>query len=102
MKLNKEYFQSPFYFFLKEDKDGGILYYSMSQTIVESRTKKEKINIDKGDLEVAKKVVSKILKDKSIKNLSQLKKLLSITVGQKEENDGEISELVDATGALKS
>lgn len=102
MKLNKEYFQSPFYFFLKEDKDGGILYYSMSQTIVESRTKKEKIKIDKGDLEVAKKVVSKILKDKSIKNLSQLKKLLSITVGQKEENDGEISELVDATGALKS
>jgi len=102
MKLNKEYFQSPFYFFLKEDKDGGILYYSMSQTIVESRTKKEKIKIDKGDLEVAKKVVSKILKDKSIKNLSQLKKLLSITVGQKKENDGEISELVDATGALKS
>ena len=100
MKLNKEYFQSPYYFFLKEDKEGGILYYSMSQTIVESRGKKEKIKIDKSDLEVAKKVVEKILNDKSIKDLSQLKKLLKITVGQKE--DGEISEFVDATGAFKS
>jgi len=103
MKLNKEYFQSPYYFFLKEDKEGGILYYSMSQTIVESRTKKEKIKVDKTDMEVAKKVVSKIIKDKSIKNLSQLKKLLNITIGQKsEKEDGEISELVDATGAFKS
>jgi hypothetical protein len=99
MKLNKEYFQSPYYFFLKEDKDGGILYYSMSHTIVESRTKKEKIKVDKSDLGVAKKVISKILSDKSIKNLSQLKKILGLTLGQK---DGEISEFVDATGAFKS
>ena len=103
MKLNKEYFQSPYYFFLKEDKDGGTLYYSMSETIVESRVKKEKIKVDKSDLEVAKKVISKILKDKSLKNLSQLKKILGITLGQKsEKEDGEISELVDASGALKS
>ena len=102
MKLNKEYFQSPYYFFLKEDSEGGILYYSMSQTIVESRTKKEKIKVDKSDLDVAKKVVSKILKDKSIKNISQLKKLLGITIGQKEDKDGEISEFVDSTGAFKS
>ena len=103
MKLNKEYFQSPYYFFLKEDKEGGTLYYSMSNTIVESRTKKEKIKVDKTDMEVAKKVISKIIKDKSIKNLSQLKKLLGITLGQKsEKEDGEISELVDATGAFKS
>ena len=103
MKLNKEYFQSPYYFFLKEDKEGGTLYYSMSNTIVESRTKKEKIKVDKTDIEVAKKVISKIIKDKSIKNLSQLKKLLGITLGQKsEKEDGEISELVDATGAFKS
>ena len=92
MKLNKEYFQSPYYFFLKEDKDGGTLYYSMSQTIVESRTKKEKIKVDKSDLEVAKKVISKILKDKSVKNLSQLKKIIGLTLGQKsEKEDGEIS-----------
>ena len=103
MKLNKEYFQSPYYFFLKEDKEGGTLFYSMSNTIVESRTKKEKIKVDKTDIEVAKKVISKIIKDKSIKNLSQLKKLLGITLGQKsEKEDGEISELVDATGAFKS
>lgn len=102
MKLNKEYFQSPYYFFLKEDSEGGILYYSMSQTIVESRTKKEKIKVDKSDLDVAKKVVSKILKDKSIKNILQLKKLLGITIGQKEDKDGEISEFVDSTGAFKS
>ena len=103
MKLNKEYFQLPYYFFLKEDKEGGTLYYSMSNTIVESRTKKEKIKVDKTDMEVAKKVISKIIKDKSIKNLSQLKKLLGITLGQKsEKEDGEISELVDATGAFKS
>jgi hypothetical protein len=103
MKLNKEYFQSPYYFFLKEDKDGGILYYSMSHTIVESRTKKEKIKVDKSDLGVAKKVISKILSDKSIKNLSQLKKILGLTLGQKDDKkDGEISEFVDATGAFKS
>ena len=103
MKLNKEYFQSPYYFFLKEDKDGGTLYYSMSQTIVESRTKKEKIKVDKSDLEVAKKVISKILKDKSVKNLYQLKKIIGLTLGQKsEKEDGEISEFVDATGAFKS
>ena len=103
MKLNKEYFQSPYYFFLKEDKDGGILYYSMSHTIVESRTKKEKIKVDKSDLGVAKKVISKILNDKSINNLEQLKKILGLTLGQKDDKkDGEISEFVDATGAFKS
>lgn len=103
MKLNKEYFQSPYYFFLKEDKDGGILHYSMSQTIVESRIKKEKIKVDNRDLEVAKKVISKILKDKSVKNLTQLKKIIGLTLGQKsEKEDGEISEFVDSTGAFKS
>jgi hypothetical protein len=75
----------------------------MSHTIVESRTKKEKIKVDKSDLGVAKKVISKILNDKSIKNLEQLKKILGITLGQKDDKkDGEISEFVDATGAFKS
>ena len=63
---------------------------------------KEKIKVDKSDLGVAKKVISKILNDKSIKNLEQLKKILCITLGQKDDKkDGEISEFVDATGAFK-
>ena len=103
MKFNKEYYHPPFYFFLKEEKDGATLYYSMENTITESRKNKEKIKVDKIDSNVIKKVLSKVTKEKPIKTMDQFRKLLRMTVGKKEEpKDGEISEFVDATGAFKS
>lgn len=100
MELNKEYFQTPYYFFLKTRKDGGSLYYSISNTLSESRKKDERFDFDLKDMDKVKKIVMKIIKDKKIKTIPELKKVLTNFTNKKE--DGEISELVDETGTMKS
>jgi hypothetical protein len=100
MELNKEYFQNPYYFFLKTRKDSGSLYYSISNTLSESRKKDERFDFDLKDMDKVRKIVMKIIKDKKIKTIPELKKVLTKSVTKKD--DGEISEFVDETGAMKS
>ena len=59
--LNQEYFQNPYYFYLKDKGDKIAVYYSVSDTIVESRKTDDVIVVDKEVFEEIQKVISKIL-----------------------------------------
>jgi len=74
VETNKEYFFSPYYFFISEKHDKISLYYSIAETLTESRKNDDKLDFDKKDLDKVKKGVSNILKDKKIKTKSNIKK----------------------------
>ena len=86
ISLDKEYFSSPYYFFLKERKDSYSLYFSSESTIVEARKKDEEVKIPKGKLADVKKYLEKVLKVKKKKSTKEMK--------------GELEELVNADGNL--
>ncbi len=98
VETNKEYFFSPYYFFISEKHDKISLYYSIAETLTESRKNDDKLDFDKKDLDKVKKGVSNILKDKKIKTKSNIKKYFDKLNKGKEE----IEELVDSDGTLVS
>jgi hypothetical protein len=51
VKLNTEYFNSPYYFYLKDKGDKVAIYYSVSNTITESRKNDDVIIVDKSVFE---------------------------------------------------
>jgi hypothetical protein len=62
IKLNTEYFNSPYYFYLKDKGDKIAIYYSVSNTITESRENDEVIVVDKEVFEDIQKIISNIIK----------------------------------------
>jgi hypothetical protein len=91
MKLNKEYFDSPFYFYLTESEGEITLYFNMSNTLTESRKDDEKISFNKKDRKKVESEIMKIKLDKKIKSKKDLKDRLSKT-------KSEIDELVNSDG----
>jgi hypothetical protein len=81
IEFNKEYFQKPYYFFLKDKGSKISLYYSVSETLTEAKKEDNKIDFPKNDENKVKSFISKILK--SGKKISpetiqkHLKKMLS-------------------------
>jgi len=88
LTVNQEFYSSPYYFFLKEGKDGYSLYLSAEETITEARDKDIIIKVPKSKLEAVKKYLEKVLKSKKKKSTKDLK--------------GEIEELVNLDGALSN
>lgn len=95
---NKEYFLKPYYFFISEKNNKVSLYYSISETLSESRKKDEKIDFDKKDLEKVKKGITSVLKNKKIKTKSQIKKYFEPITKNKEE----IDEFIGSDGTLNN
>jgi hypothetical protein len=95
MEFNKEYFSSPYYFYVKEGKDSISVYFSVSNTLTEARRKDEIVKFDKKDKEEVKKTISKIQKEKKLKNNSDVKKTLN-------KKKDELGELVDYDGSFLS
>lgn len=91
ISYNKEYFQNNCHFFMKDNGDTISLYYSVADTLTESRKKLTKKDFDKKDEKKVKSLVNKFLKGKnkpSKKDLdNELKKV-------------EIDELIDSDGGL--
>lgn len=97
INFNKEYFNNNYYFFLKESKYKISLYYSVANTLTESRKKDKKIDFEKKDKEKVKKAVDDLLKSKDKPSMKKVEdKLKSI------KNKKEIDELVDGDGTLLS
>jgi hypothetical protein len=86
IKYNTEYFRNNCYFFLKDKGDKIDVYYSVENTLTESRKKDNKIIVDKKFEEKLKKAINKVLNSKE--------KVL------KKDVDGELGELVDYDGNL--
>ena len=62
IKLNEEYFQSPYYFYLKEKGNKINVYFAVEETITESRKNDEVVVVDKEVFNDIQKVISTVLK----------------------------------------
>jgi hypothetical protein len=95
--FNKEYFGNNYYFFLKESEEKISLYYSVAETLTESRKKDKKMDFDKRDDKKIKKIVDDLLNSKDKPSLKKVEdKLKSV------KKKGEIEELVDYDGTMLS
>jgi hypothetical protein len=100
--LNQEYFQTPYYFFLKDKGDKIAVYYSVSDTITESRKTDDVIVVDKEVFEEIQKVISKILNSGKKLTKEFVHNLLDKKAKSKEKPDGELGELVNPDGSIVS
>lgn len=97
INFNKEYFSNNYYFFLKESEDRISLYYTVAETLTESRKKDKKMDFSKKQSDNIKKIVGDILKSKEKPSLKKVEdKLKSV------KKSGELDELVDSDGTLLS
>ena len=92
ISYNQEYFKNNCYFFLKDKGENISLYYSIADTISESRKKDEKKDFKKKDATKVKKVMDKFLNKKTKPNKKELEKDL--------KDVEELDELVDSDGTL--
>lgn len=95
INFNTEYFSNNYYFFLKDRGDKISLYYSVADTLTESRKKDEKIDFDKKDTKKIKDVISKVLKSKKKVSKDDLTKTLKNV-----KSKTEIEEFVDEDGTM--
>jgi hypothetical protein len=95
--FNKEYFANNYYFYLKESNEKITLYYSVTETLMESRKKDKKMDFDKKDDKKIKKIVYSFLKSKNKPSLKKVEDTLKSV-----KNKSEIDELVDADGTMLS
>lgn len=98
IELNKEYFLKPYYFFLTEKSNKLSLYYSIGETLNESKKNDDKIDFDKKNINKVKSGISSILKGKKLKTKENIKKYFEPISKEKEE----IEEFIDADGTLKN
>lgn len=97
INFNTEYYSNNYYFFLKERTDKISLYYSIADTLTESRKNDERIDFDKKDLKKVKNIVGNVLNSKTKVSKNALTKKLKSIKPKKE-----IDELVDADGTMLS
>jgi len=95
IEYNKEYFGNNYYFLLKESYDKISLFYSVAETLTESRKKYKKIVLNKKNEKNIKSLVDKFLKTNKKFTEKQINSKFKELDG-----DGEIEELVDADGTM--
>lgn len=88
IKVNEEFYSSPYYFFLRDKGDNYSLYFSVEGTLTEARKKDEVIHFKKDKGTKMKKHIGKITKEKKIKDTKTLKK--------------DLEELVTADGSMSN
>jgi len=76
ININEEYFNSPYYFFIKDKMDKYSLYFSIKNTLSEARDNDEVINFDKKNIKKVKNFLNKLVKSKRKPQTKKLKKEL--------------------------
>lgn len=102
IQLNEEYFQNPYYFYLKDKGDKIAVYFSVGDTLSESRKNDEVIVVDKSVFHAIQKVISNILKSGKKLSKEYIHNLIDSKAKFKKQPDGEIGELVNPDGSLIS
>jgi hypothetical protein len=95
ISYNKEYFKNNLYFFLKDRGDKISLYYSVADTLTESRKKDEKKEFSKKHEDKLKKIIHRFLNSGKKVSKKQIDKSLEDV-----EKSGEVDELVDSDGTF--
>jgi hypothetical protein len=78
ISYNTEYFGNNCYFYLRDRGDKISLYYSVGETLNESRKNDEREDFDKSNSKNVKAIIQKVLHSKkklSKERLSQIKKI---------------------------
>lgn len=88
IKSDQEYFNSPYYFLLRDKGNDYSLYFSSESTLTEARKNDVMIKIPKDKVEAVKKYLEKLLKTKKTKSTKEV--------------GGEIEELVNSDGAMSN
>ena len=102
LQFNKEYFESPYYFYLKDSGSKFSLYYSVSDTITESRKDDDVIEFDADQKEEIENLLLKFLKSGKRLSKEKVKSILKSKQKKVKKQDGEIDELVNADGSYIS
>jgi hypothetical protein len=102
INLNEEYFESPYYFFCKDKGDNVAVYFSVADTISESRKEDDVVIVDKDVFEDIQKVISKIMNSGKKVSKEYIHKMLDSKAKKKETPDGELDELVNPDGSVIS
>ena len=100
IKLNEEYFNSPYYFFCKDKGNKIAIYFSVSNTISESIKNDEVIVVDKEIFKDIQKIISNILNSGKKLSKQYIHKLLSSKSKSNNKSNGEIGELVNPDGSI--
>lgn len=95
IEYNQEYFSNNYYFLLKEGNDKISLFYSVAETLTESRKKDKKIVLNKKNEKKIKGLVDKFLTTNKKFTEKQIN-----TKFKDLESQGEIEELVDGDGTM--
>ena len=82
--IDKEFYSSPYYFFLRDKGKDYSLYFSAEETLTEARKKDKMLKIPKDKVGKVKKYLEKILNSKKNKNTDEI--------------NGELEELVNSDG----
>ena len=85
---DKEFYSSPYYFFLRDKGKDYSLYFSVEETLTEARKKDEMINVRKDKVKHVKAYLEKLLKGKKKKSTKDV--------------SGELEELVNLDGAISN
>lgn len=85
---NKEFFDSPYYFFLKDKGDKYALYFSVEETLSEARKKDEVVEFKKGKEKNVKNYLKNLISKKKKKNTKQVK--------------DELEELINIDGSMSN
>ena len=76
ININEEYFNSPYYFLIREKTDKYSLYFSINGTLSEARDNDEVVHFDKKNIKKIKNHLNKIVKTKRKPTTKKLKKEL--------------------------
>ena len=85
---DKEFYSSPYYFFLRDKGKDYSLYFSAEETLTEARKKDEMVKVPKDKVKAVKAYLQKLLNGEKKKSTKDLK--------------GEIEELVNLDGAMSN
>ena len=64
ININEEYFNSPYYFLIREKIDKYSLYFSINSTLSEPRDNDQVIHFDKKYIKKVKNHLNKVIKSK--------------------------------------
>ena len=85
---DKEFYSSPYYFFLRDKGKDYSLYFSVEETLTEARKKDEMIKVPKDKVKHVKAYLEKLLNGKKKKSTKDI--------------SGELEELVNLDGAISN
>jgi hypothetical protein len=102
INLNEEYFQSPYYFYLKNKGNKIAVYFSVGETLSESRKNDDVVVVDKEIFKDIQKIITKILNSGKKLSKEYVHKLLDSKSNSTEKPEGEIDELVNPDGSFIS